>query len=68
MVDFDLPSFLFPAESFQAGQVVQIRVEAHDRVARPDQFLACGQAQPQPLLCEPRPGCNGWVTWTVDIQ
>ena len=48
MVDVDLPQFPFPADSLQSGRTLQVRVEAHDRIARSNQFLSCAQAQPQP--------------------
>ena len=68
MADYDLPNFLFPAGSFQSGQTLQVRVEAHDR--RPDQteLDLCYADSPQPVLCQVRAGCDQWVTWTVDLR
>ena len=67
VVDFDLAQLQFPGNSFLPGQTVQVRVEAHDRISRPTEFLQCTQAAPQPLFCDVGTACNGWVTWTVDF-
>jgi hypothetical protein len=68
LADYDLPAYTFPGGSFQSGQTLEVRVEAHDRVARPDELLACYQMQPQPAVCEVAPGCDQWVTWTVELR
>ena len=68
VVNLDLPQLDFPAQSFVSGQTVQVRVEAHDRVARVADLLQCVQADPQPLICDAGDGCARWVTWTLGFQ
>jgi hypothetical protein len=69
VVDPQLPSYTFAGDSFQLGQTVQIRVVAHDRVDRPGELDSCNQQLPEPpLVCAPTPGCNRWVTWTVEMN
>jgi hypothetical protein len=68
MADYDLPTFLFPGGSFQSGQTLQVRVEAHDRRPQQPELDACYAQSPLPALCEVRAGCDQWVTWTVDLR
>jgi hypothetical protein len=50
----------FGSGSFVIGDVVQIRVEYHDRVGR-----SLSSCDPNADRCELVPGCAQWVTWTV---
>jgi hypothetical protein len=68
LATYDLPTYNVPAGSFQSGQTLEVRVEAHDRVQRVDELLACYQMQPQPLVCVVAPACDQWVTWTVELR
>ncbi len=52
----------FGPGSFVIGDVVQIRVEYHDRVGR--DLSSC---DPNADRCELVPGCAQWVTWTVSF-
>jgi hypothetical protein len=50
----------FGSGSFVIGDVVQIRVEYHDRVGR-----SLSSCDPNADRCELVAGCAQWVTWTV---
>jgi len=75
LIDPQQQSYSIPHDTFQLGDTVQIRVEAHDRVDRPGELDSCVNAQPQPLVCDPvkmamptaTMSCKRWVTWTVEM-
>ncbi len=70
LVDVKQQAYTFPSGSFRVGDIVQIRVEAHDRLDRAGELDACTGAKPEPPpICDPVPSmsCKRWVTWTVEM-
>jgi hypothetical protein len=52
--------------TYNSGDVIQLRVEAHDRVDRSAAFTACGDAATCTLDLS-RPTCLQRITWTVEV-
>jgi hypothetical protein len=52
--------------TYNSGDVIQLRVEAHDRVDRSAGFTACGDAATCTLDLS-RPTCLQRITWTVEV-
>lgn len=68
IAQWDLASFSFPAGNFQPGQILQVRVEANDRRPEQTELRACELSAIDATTCEPRVGCDQWVTWTVELR
>jgi hypothetical protein len=56
-----LSTFGFPPNRFRPGAELEVRLQYFDRVRNRD-LRTCALDQP---VCELRPGCYQWVTWTV---
>jgi hypothetical protein len=60
-------SYSLPKNTFQLGDTVEVRVEAHDRVDRLGELDSCLNASDPPLVCNPTGSCKRWVTWKVEM-
>jgi hypothetical protein len=69
MTDPSDPMFSFPAGTFQTGDQLEVRVEAHDRQpGRSSALMMCDANQP--VGCDVGSAgmtCDQWVTWMVEI-